>query len=531
MSNSTHPWPTMPLGELAAGMCLGKMLDKQKNRGTLQPYLRNVNVRWFSFDLSDLKEMRFEGGEETRFELQAGDLVICEGGEPGRAAVWRQQTENAKIQKALHRIRFHPDEYDPFFAMYYLFFGTITNRFVRHYTGTTIKHLTGAALSQVHFPVPPLNEQRRIVAKIEELFSDLDAGVAALERAKANLKRYRASVLKAAVEGRLTEQWRADHPPRETASQLLDRILKERRRKWEEDQLAAYAKVGKKPPANWRGKYKEPAGPDEGDLPALPERWCWATVKQLLVEDSCNGISVKGSNTPPGIPALRLNAMGESGFDYAERRYIPILADVAQALAIREGDFFVARGNGSLHLVGRGTLAQPPTEDIVFPDTMIRLRFSAPVTIRKYLGAIWPSRLLRRQIETRARTTAGIYKIAQRDVDRFVVPLPPLSEQEEVLAELERRFSIIQGAEAQLAANLKRSSRLRQSILKRAFEGKLVPQDPSDEPASVLLHRLTSQTAHTDSRQEVAAGNSRARRKRNRVGTAISRRTKGSPAK
>ena len=184
MNNGEYPWPTLPLGRLAAQMCLGKMLDKQKNRGTLQSYLRNVNVRWFAFDLSDMKEMRFEADEEARFALQSGDLVICEGGEPGRAAVWKGQAERPKIQKALHRVRFRPDEYDAMFAMYYLFFGTLTNRFARHYTGTTIKHLTGKALSQVEFPVPPLNEQHRIVAKIEELFSDLDAGVAALERAK-----------------------------------------------------------------------------------------------------------------------------------------------------------------------------------------------------------------------------------------------------------------------------------------------------------------------------------------------------------
>ena len=208
--DNDYPWPTLPLGSLATEMCLGKMLDKQKNRGTLQPYLRNVNVRWFTFDLSDLKEMRFEEGEGTRFDLQNGDLVICEGGEPGRAAVWKGQTENAKIQKALHRVRFQPNEYDPTFAMYFIYFGTITDRFARYYTGTTIKHLTGAALSQVQFPIPPLAEQKRIVAKIEELFSDLDAGVAALERAKANLKRYRASVLKAAVDGKLTEAWRVE---------------------------------------------------------------------------------------------------------------------------------------------------------------------------------------------------------------------------------------------------------------------------------------------------------------------------------
>ena len=128
------------------------------------------------------------------------------------------------------------DEYDPLFAMYYLYHGTITNLFESHYTGTTIKHLTGQALSRIHFPLPPVPEQRRIVAKIEELFSDLDAGVVALERVRANLKRYRAAVLKAAVEGKLTEDWRAQHPDTEPASVLLERILTERRRQWEKDQ-------------------------------------------------------------------------------------------------------------------------------------------------------------------------------------------------------------------------------------------------------------------------------------------------------
>ena len=125
-------------------------------------------------------------------------------------------------------------------------------------------------------PIAPFTEQCRIVAKIEELFSDLDAGVAALERVKAKLKRYRAAVLKAAVEGKLTEDWRKKNRPKETGQQLLDRILQERRRKWEEEQLATYEKAGKKPPAGWKDKYKEPAGPDESSLAELPEGWCWA---------------------------------------------------------------------------------------------------------------------------------------------------------------------------------------------------------------------------------------------------------------
>ncbi|MFO0889888.1 MAG: hypothetical protein U0790_12195 [Isosphaeraceae bacterium] len=116
-------------------------------------------------------------------------------------------------------------------------------------------------MKAVRVPFAPINEQRRIVAKIEELFSDLDAGVAALERVRANLKRYRASVLKAAVEGKLTEDWRAQHPDTEPAPVLLERILTERRRQWEKDQLAKFAQAGKQPPKGWREKYVEPGRP------------------------------------------------------------------------------------------------------------------------------------------------------------------------------------------------------------------------------------------------------------------------------
>lgn len=362
-------------------------------------------------------------------------------------------------------------------------------------------------LKEREIPIAPTNEQRRIVSKIEELFSDLDAGVAALERAKANLKRYRAAVLKAAVEGKLTEQWRAEHPDVEPASELLNRILAKRRQRWEADQLAKYEAKGKKPPKGWKEKYKEPVGPEEEGLPELPEGWCWARIAQLLAESSCNGISVRGTDDPPGIPALRLSAMSDRGFNYYDRRYIPIEQKTAESLAIGAGDFFVSRGNGSLHLVGRGTLAQTPPELIVFPDTMIRLRLSD--SVRQFVSAIWPSRFIRDQIEQTARTSAGIYKISQRDTGNFMIPVPPTAEQAEIVSELSRLESVIEATANETQRTLVRSARLRQSILKRAFEGNLVPQDPNDELASELLDRIKAKRASVD-----ANGKRRTKRER-----------------
>lgn len=347
-------------------------------------------------------------------------------------------------------------------------------------------------LEKSNIPLPPLSEQHRIVAKIEELFTKLDAGVEALRKAQAQLKRYRQAVLKAAVTGELTKEWREAHQVElEPASALLARILKERREKWETNQLAKMKATGKTPKNDdWKQKYQKPAPPNTSDLPELPEGWLWTNVNSVLVEPVCNGISIKGADTPPGIPALKLSAMSEHGFKYEYIRYLPLIEDEVKDLFIKEGDFFVSRGNGSKHLVGRGTLAQSPPFNVIFSDLMIRLRLASDLKELKWLYLIWPSRIVREQIERKAKTTAGIWKVAQPDVTSISFPLLPLAEQHQIVAEVERLFSITDAMERTIEQSLKQAERLRQSILKQAFTGKLVPQDAGDEPAEMLLERI-----------------------------------------
>lgn len=163
-------WEKVRLGDVTDS-CLGKMLDQEKNRGDYHPYLANVNVRWGSFDLDDLPQMRFEESEQERYGLRYGDLVICEGGEPGRCAIWKEQIPNMKIQKALHRVRVHDDM--DYRYLYYWFLNAGKRGYLdQYFTGATIKHMPGDKLKSILIDKPPLEEQHRI-ADILSAYDDL----------------------------------------------------------------------------------------------------------------------------------------------------------------------------------------------------------------------------------------------------------------------------------------------------------------------------------------------------------------------
>ncbi len=160
-----HDWRMVRLSEVA-DQCLGKMLDAQKNRGRPLPYLRNPNVRWFEIDTSDLKEMPFGDHEQDRYGLLEGDVLVCEGGEAGRAAIWDGRLDNVKFQKALHRVRPGSELFNRY-LVYRLKVDYESGRLADYYTGATIKHLTGQDLARYQFPLPPLAQQRRIVEVLD----------------------------------------------------------------------------------------------------------------------------------------------------------------------------------------------------------------------------------------------------------------------------------------------------------------------------------------------------------------------------
>ena len=279
--------------------------------------------------------------------------------------------------------------------------------------------------------------------------------VAALHRVKANLKRYRASVLKSACEGRLVpteaELARQEGRDFETGAQLLQRILAERKRAW----------TGKR-------QYVEPAPVAQDEMPLLPEGWGWAALDELAWHSSY-GTSAKCSATATGAAVLRIPNVDRGNIDATDMKYSAETLDAESATALRPGDMLIIRTNGSKALIGRGAIVQAPfSAPTTFASYLIRFRLMREVH-QEWLGLFWQSPAARGWIEARASTSAGQHNVSMSVLATAPVPLPPLAEQHRIVAEADRRLSLIRVAEAQVSANLARAHRLRQSILQAAF--------------------------------------------------------------
>lgn len=382
-------------------------------------------------------------------------------------------------------------------------------------SGTTFLEISGTKAALIPLPLAPASEQTRIVAKLEELLSSLDAGVAQLKAAQQKLARYRQSLLKAAVTGELTTKWRAaralsTRAEAQNGHQLLQRILAERRTRWEARQLAKFEQQGKTPPSGWQKKYPEPAAPDTSGLPELPQGWVWASVDQLSPDDLANGRSVPTAES--GAKVLRLTAIKDGSVDLREHKQGAWSVEEAEPFAVSEGDLLIVRGNGSLTLVGRAGLVRSVKEQVAYPDTIIRLRVVESVVSPAWVGLVWDSHFVRSHLERRARTSAGIYKIAQSDIVTVVVPIPSLMEQEYIQQALAQQLEQVAAMQSAAETALKQSTAQRQNILRAAFAGQLVPQDPADEPASALLERIRAERA--------AQGPARKPRGRKKMGAA-----------
>lgn len=365
-----------------------------------------------------------------------------------------------------------------------------------------LRRVPTAFLAQSVIPLPPLPEQRRIVSKLEELLTKLEAGVKALERTRALLRRYRQSVLKAAVEGELTREWREQHRHElEPAQKLLERVLSERRAKWEAEQLEKMRLKGLNPLTDaWKAKYEEPQGPDVSSLPELPEGWVWASIAQVASLQAgyafpSSGFKKSGVKLLKGVN-VRDGWLADIDVDYWDE----VDAVKLQKFLLRTGDIAIAMDRPVYSSGSRATKVVQLTEDWNGALLLQRVgRFLTTLAIEAgYLyvfvrGPTFRQHLIRSQ--KGSQDGKDLPHVSSETIDSTPIPIPPLKEQAVIATFIERRLEVLDTLEDTLENELKRAEHLRQSILKRAFAGKLVPQDPNDEPAAELLHRIKLEKA------------------------------------
>ncbi|KUM54136.1 restriction endonuclease subunit S [Rheinheimera sp. EpRS3] len=363
-------------------------------------------------------------------------------------------------------------------------------------SGSTRKRISKGNLSKIELPLPPRGEQDRIVDKLEELFSELDAGVKELKAAQTKLSQYRQSLLKSAVEGSLTQQWRAENSGKvqETGAQLLARILKQRREQWQQQKLAEFAEKGKTPPKNWQDAYPEPVQPDTTDLPKLPEGWVWASVAQVASDLPYSlAIGPFGSNLKvsdyrnEGVPLIFVrnirsgNYGGEFTKFISEEKAIELAAHKAVG-----GDVIITK------------MGEPPGDADIYPlnqpDSIvtadcIKVSCNEKLILPAFLKATINSLIGRQQIRPMTKGVAQ-KKVSLGRFSFFAVPIPSLSEQKLIITKLSEDLELITRQLDSIYLGLKQSEAQRKNILKSAFSGQLVSQDPNDEPASVLLEKI-----------------------------------------
>lgn len=458
--------------------------------------------------MSDVNQMDFTPTEAEIYELRDGDILLSEASgspsEVGKPAVWHKEVPGACFQNTLIRVR-APKELVPFLHRHFLH-DAVTGRFATASRGVGIHHLGALALNNWRVILPPLPEQERNTEALDSYLTRLDAAAEGLRRVEANLKRYRASVLKAAVEGRLvpTEAALAKREGRayEPASVLLARILKERRRRWEESELAKMKAKGEPPKNdNWKSKYQDPAAPDTTNLPALPEGWCWATVETV-------GDVLLGRQRAPQYlagryakPYLRVANVKDDRLDFSDLEEMDFDPCHFEKYQLRPSDILVSEGQ-SPELVGQSAIYPGGIPSLCFQKTLHRFRPVPGGPSAQFAQLVFRSHVKSGIFMRLASITTNIAHLTLEKFEAAPFPLAPVREQERIVEEAARLLSQADELGAGVRSDLMRVNRLRQSILTWAFEGKLVDQDPNDEPASVLLERIRAQRTDGEAAQK-----------------------------
>ena len=397
-----------------ANSSLGKTLDKVKNTGDYKPYLCSINVYWNGISLEKVKEARFEETELEKYSLKREDLLICEGGDVGRSAVWEEDIPMC-YQNALHRVRFYHD-INPYFYKYliecYKGIGII-NQFSK---GVTIKHLVQSSLNAMWLPLPPLAEQKRIVAKIEELLPLVDRYEQAWTKLEDFNHRFpedmKKSILQQAIQGKLVEQ----RPEEGTAQELYAQIQAEKQC------LIKEGKVKKEKPLP---EITEDEKPFE-----IPDGWMWVRWGDLS-ESIQYGFNAPAQNSGR-IKMVRISDIQDGKVLWGSVPFCQIEENEIPKYLLKKNDILFARTGGT---VGKSYLVREVSEEAIYAGYLIRTRYSSSL-VPEYLKCFMESPLYWDQLKNGTIATAQP-NCNGKTLSKMILPLPPLAEQKRIVARLE----------------------------------------------------------------------------------------------
>lgn len=451
-------------------------------------FLRTTDITKPVLDWNNVPFCTLADEEAEKYLLKDGDIVISRAGSIGYSSLI---SNPKKSVFASYLIRFRPLIYKKYLN-YFLSTPAYWEAISEGSSGIAVQNVNATTLSAIKLPVAPENEQIRIVEKLEELLSDLDNGVAELKAAQTKLTQYRQSLLKSAVEGTLTQEWREAnaHKITETGEQFLARILKERRARWEQQKLEEFASKKQTPPKDWQKKYPEPVKPDTSDLPELPKGWVWASVDQLAWKKRY-GSSSKTDDRSNGVPVLRMGNIQDGQIDYTNLKYLPVDHDEFPDLLLSDGDLLFNRTN-SAELVGKTAIFRDIGTPCSYASYLISVTFCdsyqpdlAAYFINSVFGKAW--------LATVVNQTAGQANVNGTKLGELAMPVPPVKEQLEIINQMISEKGHVQSQLRNVELGIKQSEAQRKNILKDAFSGRLVEQNSDDEAASILLEKIEAE--------------------------------------
>lgn len=465
-------WAIRPLGDLVSKLSDGSHNPpKKKETGRMMLSARNIENNKIVLDKYRFISVEDFEKEHKRTRVTPGDVLLTIVGTIGRAAVVPEGMDDFTFQRSVAVLT--PSGLLPKYLMYQLQAPLTQRFFEENARGTAQKGVYLKTLATTPIRVAPMDQQERIVAEIEKQFSRLDEAIASIKRVKTNLKRYKAAVLKAAVEGKLTEEWRKQNPDVEPASKLLERILAERRVKWEEAELAKMKAKGKEPKNDkWKERYEAPELGGSVALSELPECWALARLDQIAeVKGGITKDSKRKATDFETLPYLRVANVQRGWIDIEKMKSIDVPVEKVDALLLEGGDILFNEG-GDRDKLGRGWVWEGQIERCIYQNHVFRARLYVPQSIEPKFISWFGNGLGQAFFMSSGKQTTNLASINKTMLSSLPIPIPPAVEQVVIREQVDAEMARLDAVEESTEKCYLRAIRLRHSILGAAFSSR-----------------------------------------------------------